>query len=203
MRTELSVILRLRDAEPYVARLVKGLATLGRQLPAGTRGGTNRFEILAMDERSRDNTLSVLSLLSNRIPELQSFQDVPRGTAIMRASRLAQGRAWLILEGDVDLELAAWATREVLAGHTAATIYGELLAVEREFASAHLGWMRGGLITAQREIKKGLARRGERPLQHPMPTRGLLARAQRWIRMPLARLGLARVNRLGPGSGAS
>ncbi len=196
----MSVILRLSDAEPYVARLVKGLAQMGRTLDAKHGGVAGRFEILAMDERSRDNTLSVLSLLSNRIPELQSFQDVPRGTAIMRASRLAQGRAWLILEHDADLELARWAVHEVLAGHKAATVAGELLAVEREFAAANLGWMRGGLLTAQREVRKGLARRGERPLRHPMPAQGILARARRWARTPLARLGLVRVNRrLGPG----
>ena len=55
------------------------------------------FEILAMDERSRDNTLAVLSLLSGRIDQLQAFQDIPRGTAIM------QGLTFGERQGLVDL----------------------------------------------------------------------------------------------------
>lgn len=199
MRPELSIILSLRDAEPYLARLVKELVVVGRGLK-DEEFGEGGFEILAMDQRSRDNTLAILSLLSARVPELSAFQDVPHGSAIMRASRLAQGRAWLVIERDVDVELAKWAAHEVLRGHHAATVPGQLLAIERELATQNLGWIRGGLIASQRSIKKALSRRGERPLRHPSPRRGLLARVQRLVRRPLARLGLARVNRpLKPG----
>lgn len=196
---DLSIVLSLHDAEPYLARLVKGLVSMTASL-ARERGEPLEFEILALDERSRDNTLAILSLLSGRVDELQAFQDIPQGTAIMRASRLASGQTWLILDHDVDLELARWATSEVMRGHRAATVSGELLALEGELAEANLAWIRGGLVAAQREIKRALAQRGERMLRHPNPRRRALDRIHRRARAQLARLGLARFDRpLKPG----
>lgn len=191
----------LRDAEPYLARLVRGLGELGETLCGRDDEGEAAFEILALDQRSRDNTLAVLSLLSGRRPELYAYQDVPRDTAIMRASRLAQGRAWLILEGEVDLTLARWAVTEVLTGQNAATVPGTLLAVERELAQSKLGWLQGNLTDAQREIGRALARRGERPLRHPSPPRGALGDAldgiRRWARGPASFARMARARERG------
>ena len=196
---DLSIVLSLHDAEPYLARLVKGLVAMIEELERQHESRLE-FEILAMDERSRDNTLAVLSLLSGRIDELQAFQDIPRGTAIMRASRLASGKTWLILDHNVDLELARWATSEVMRGHRAATVPGQLLALEGELAEAHLAWIRGGLVASQREIKRALAQRGERPLRHPNPRRRMLDRLHRRARAQMARFGLARFDRpLKPG----
>ena len=199
MRPDLSIILSLHDAEPYLARLVKALVAMARDLELPT-GGKPSFEVLAMDERSRDNTLAVLSLLTGRIEELQAFQDVPRGTAIMRASRLARGKPWLIIDANVDLELTRWAVQEVMRGHRAATVAGQLLAVEADLAENSLGWMRGGLVAAQREVKRGLAQRGERALRHPSPRHRWFHRLHRQARVQLARFGLGRFDRpLKPG----
>lgn len=199
MRPDLSIILSLHDAEPYLARLVNTLVTISRNLEL-PGGGKPSFELLAMDERSRDNTLAILSLLSGRIEELQAFQDIPRGTAIMRASRLARGKTWLILDHNVDLELTRWAVQEVMRGHRAATVPGQLLAVEADLAEDSLAWMRGGLVAAQREVKRGLALRGERALRHPSPRRRWFHRLHRRARVQLARFGLGRFDRpLKPG----
>jgi glycosyltransferase involved in cell wall biosynthesis len=191
---DLSIVLSLHDAEPYLARLVKGLVSMTESL-ASEQEGALEFEVLAMDERSRDNTLAILSLLSGRIDELQAFQDIPQGTAIMRASRLASGKTWLVLDHDVDLDLARWATSEVMRGHRAASVSGQLLALEGELAEANLAWIRGGLVAAQREIKRALAQRDERMLRHPNPRRRTLDRLHRRARAQLARFGLARFDR--------
>jgi hypothetical protein len=56
------------------------------------------------------------------------------------------------------------------------------------------------LVVAQREVKRVLARRGERPLRHPSPRRRWIHRAHRRARAQLARLGLGRFDRpLKPG----
>lgn len=199
VRPHLSIILSLHDAEPYLARLVKNLVQMTDALETED-GEPLRFEILALDERSRDNTLAVLSLLAGRIDQLQAFQDIPPGTAIMRSSRLARGRTWLILDSEIDIELARWATQEVMRGHRAAMVPGQILAVDSNMAETALGWIRGGLIAAQREVKRGLARHGERALRHPAPRRRWFDRLHRTARAQLVRLGLARFDRpLKPG----
>jgi hypothetical protein len=199
VRPDLTVIMSLRDAEPWLARHTRALVQTIRGMTNGD-GEPLAFEILALDQRSRDNTLAVLSLLSAKIEPLAAFQDVPPGTAILRAARLARGDVWLIVDRDADLELTRWAIEEVLRGHRAATVPAELLAVHRAVATTALGWSRGGLVTAQREVRRTLSRRGETPVVHPARGRGLAGRIRRFVRARASRLGLPGLDRpmLGP-----
>src|SRR6185503_19105626 len=89
------------------------------------------FEVLALDERSGDNTASVLSVLHGQVPYLRTLQDLDRGTAIRSASRVARGDVWLVLDRPVDPELAGWAVAQVLGGRRAAIVPGEILVVHR------------------------------------------------------------------------
>src|SRR5690606_32238248 len=102
------------------------------------------YELLALDESSRDNTLSVLSILHAKLPQLRTIQGLAPGTAAMRAARTARGRVWLLVDSPFDSEHGLWATRQVFCGDKAAIVPGEVLAVHRNLGQAALGWLTGG-----------------------------------------------------------
>src|SRR5262245_60998833 len=111
-------MLPVYDAERMVAPLVRS-AVATRDCVLAREQGRDRplaFELLALDERSGDNTASVLSVLHGQVPYLRTLQDLDRGTAIRSASRVARGDVWLAIDRPVDPELAAWAVVQVLGG---------------------------------------------------------------------------------------
>lgn len=158
-------------------------------------GGDLPFEVLALDESSRDNTLSVLSILHSKVLELTTISDLAPGTAIMRAARTARGRVWLLVDGPFEVEHALWATRQVFCGDRAALVPGELLAVERNLGQATLGWLHGGLAGAQREVERMLAAHGEHGAWSPARTWGVRQRARLFLRGRLGQLGLGHLDR--------
>jgi hypothetical protein len=208
MKLDLSIVLCLRNVEPTVSTMVRRATALGRALaddPPGPDDGRDApddvftFEVLALDQGSRDNTLSALSVLHGQFAELQTIEGLEPGTAVMRAARVARGRVWLFLDRDVDPELVHWGARQIFRGHRAAIVPGELLAVERGVGQASLGWLRGGLVAAQEAVEKTLEARGEHPVRSPAPDRGLKERARLILRGRLSRLGFGAFDRPKPG----
>jgi hypothetical protein len=206
MSLALTIALCLRDDEARLAAMVKTAVevagTLIREHAAGEwRDGTREepedlsYELLALDESSRDNTPSVLSILHARLPLLRSIQDLAPGTAVMRAARSALGRVWLIVDAPFDPQHALWATRQVFCGDPAALVPGEVLAVRRNLGQAALGWHAGGLVGAQREVERLLARHGQQPAWSPARERALRSSAKLFARGQLGRLGLGRFDR--------
>jgi glycosyltransferase involved in cell wall biosynthesis len=214
MSTALTIALCLRNDEarlPDMARSAVELATrLADEHAAGEwhdathleglddeglDAGELEFELLALDEGSRDNSLSVLSILHAKIPELITVSDLPRGGAIMRAARTASGRVWLIADAPFEVDRALWATRQVFRGDRAALVPGELLAVERRLGQATLGWLRGGLASAQHEVERMLAAQGQQGAWSPAGDWGVRERARHFVRGRLAQLGLGRLDR--------
>ncbi len=183
--------------------MVRRAAALGRALaedpplPEGGEASTHPFayEILALDQNSTDNTLSVLSILHGQFAELRTVGDLEPATAVMRAARMARGDVWLFLDREVDQELCHWGARQVFRGHRAAIVPGELLAVERGLGQATLGWLRGGLVAGQDAVEKTLAAQGEHPVRSPPPDRGLKERARLLLRGRLSRLGFGAFDR--------
>ncbi|GEM_PF-1386367 len=205
---ELSVIVLLRNAEGYVARLIGDVVRLTDTLglhgdaqrahasPDGPSSSSGRgYEILALDERSRDNTLAALSLLHTRLPNLRTLQDLEPGGALERASHAARGRIWLVVDRPVDATLAAWGVHQVMSGHRAAIVPGEILVLERAFGRILLGDLTGGLVSAQELATRRLRARKEAPAWSPAPNRGLLDRALLHVRSRLSRLGLGQLDR--------
>lgn len=190
---DLTVALCLRDDEPHVAGMVRQAAEVADAVEQ-----VDTFEILALDERSKDNTLSVLSILHANVPELRSLQDLDPGRSIMRTARVARGQIWLIADGPFDAELARWAAWQVGCGQCAAIVPGELLAVERGFGQAVLGWLKVGLVGAQREVARALRARGDKPAWAPNPNRKLGSRAGLFVRGQLGRVGLGQYDRPKP-----
>jgi hypothetical protein len=212
MSSALTIALCLRDDEAQLPDMVRGAVEVARTLareraadewrdstreegPGLDAGEDLPFELLALDESSRDNTLSVLSILHAKVLELATLSDLAPGTAIMRAARTARGRVWLLVDGPFEVEHALWATRQVFCGDRAALIPGELLAVERNLGQATLGWLQGGLASAQREVERMLAAHGQQGAWSPARAWGMRDRARMFVRGRLGQIGLGHLDR--------
>ncbi len=215
---DLSIVLCLRDDEahlPSMARSARAVTeTLAAELSAGdwrdrtrpqhtqTREEASQardpgfgFELLALDEGSRDNTLSVLSILHAKVPELRSMQELARGSAIRQAARTATGRVWLIVDAPFEPEHGLWAARQVFCGDPAAIVPGEVLAVSRNVGQAALGWLSGGLVSAQREVQRMLTKHGQGTAWSPPTQRRIRDRTRLFVRARMGGLGLGRFDR--------
>ena len=191
MPVQLSVILMLRNREPAVAAMVRQAAALGRAFV--TEG--NRFEVLALDEHSGDNTLSLLSVLHGRLPELRTFQEVREGTAVAQAARMARGEQWMFVDREVEPELARWGVRQLAGGQRAAIVPGEILAVEARLGAHVLADLYGGLVSAQQAVVRDLGARGGHAATRPAPDRGMTERALLFLRGRLGMVGLGQLDR--------
>lgn len=189
---ELSIILPVRDQENDVASLVRAAVRVEEHVDA--RGEPVATEILALDERSGDNTLSVLSVLHGQIANLRTLQDVEPGSSIRRAAKVARGDVWLVLDHAIDADLAGWAVTQVLRGQRAAFVPGELLALDRDLGRQLLKHA-GGLVSAQNRLRKYLKTRNEPAAFSPAPDGSPKARAKRLLRGGLGRLGLGRFDK--------
>ncbi len=193
---DLTVILPVRNAEPYVTTLARQAAAVGRSLTEdGALDAPARFEIVLLDERSGDNTLAHVSLLHGQIPELRTVQDVEPGRALARAARVAQGSAWLVLDHPVADDLARWAAAQVARGQVAAMVPGEVLALTRDLGVKVLGPLRGGLVAAQRAVRRATTQTDSPVAFSPAPRADLRSRAVLRARAVASRLGLARLDR--------
>lgn len=179
-----------REIPPELAELA---GAAGDDLPSFLP--SFEYELIALDESSRDNTLSVLSILHAKLPQLRTIQGLPPGSAVMRAARTALGRVWLIVDSPFDAEHGLWATRQVFCGDRAAMVPGEVLAVHRNLGQAALGWLDGGLVSAQHEIERMLESHGQRPAWSPPRERAFRARARLFVRGRLGRMRLGQYDR--------
>jgi hypothetical protein len=216
MPPDLTIALCLRDDESRIADMARAAVTVARTLADEYAAGqwadatrpdlddgehedppTLSFELLALDESSRDNTLSVLSILHAKLPQLRTLQGLAPGTAVMRTARTASGRVWLLVDSPFDAEHGLWATRQVFCGDKAAIVPGEVLAVHRNLGQAALGWLTGGLVSAQHEVENLLESHGQRAAWSPARERALGARARLFVRGRLGRMGLGQFDRRG------
>lgn len=194
---DVTLIIPLRDQETQIAATVRTAASIAQRLPPPTGRGDLEMEILALDQRSGDNTLSVLSLLHSKISGLRTVQDVEPGHAIRRAARLARGSVWLIMDRPLDPELGAWGVGQVLGGHRAAIIPGEMLVVDQPLGITVLPRLSGGLVSAQQAVTRHLRGQNIQPVWSPPTKRGAAHRARLFVRGKLGRLGLGRLDRPG------
>ncbi|MCX4241702.1 hypothetical protein [Paraliomyxa miuraensis] len=199
---DVSLILPLRDQEAETAATVRVAAEIAARarLPEGYSAGAREAleaEILALDQRSGDNTLSVLSLLHGKIPSLRTLQDVEPGQAIRRATRVARGAVWLVMDHPIDPELGAWGVGQVFRGHRAAIIPGEMLVVDQPLGITVLPRLPGGLVSAQQAVTRHLRGQNLRPVWSPPSKKGPIDRARLFVRGQLGRFGLGWLDRPG------
>ena len=177
MSLALTIALCLRDDEERLADMAKAACTVAealiREHAAGDwRDGTRElaspvgedldYELLALDESSRDNTLSVLSILHAKLPQLRTMQDIEPGTAVLTAARAALGRVWLLADAPFDPQRGLWAARQVFCGDPAALVPGE--GARRSPQSRPDG---AGLAAGRARER---AARGRAPARHVWPT---------------------------------
>ena len=191
MQLSLSVILLLRNREPAVTQMVRRSVEAVRGLGAKAKP----FEVLAVDQTSVDNTLSLLSVLHARQPELRILQDVRQGMAVIEAARAARGERWLLVGRVVDPQLMTWGLNQLESGKRAALVPGEILAVEARLGAQVLGNLAGGLVSAQQAVEHELAARGQRAAWSPAPDRGVAERAALFVRKRLGWVGLSQLDR--------
>lgn len=161
--------------------MVRGAVALAGAL-AEADADTLPFEILALDERSGDNTLSHLSVLNGQISQLRIFHDIAPGQSIRRAVEVARGSCWVVLDRPVELPLVEWAASMVTCERLAAIVPGEVLAVDADVGRVALRSLRGGLVSAQRAVERAVRERGQRPAWSPAPDRGIAERAMLFMR---------------------
>jgi hypothetical protein len=111
---ELSIVVAVQDDEDRIGHLVKAIAfhlrSLGRP-----------FEILGVNNGSRDNSLSILELLAARLPELRVVPDGSSGRAFLQGATQARGTLLVLLDGGRRVSLAplVWALSRIAAGRDA------------------------------------------------------------------------------------
>ena len=192
---DISIILPVRDQENTVAPLVRCAASIEDHVEGRAERSPLEVELLAADERSGDNTLAILSVLHGQIANLRTLQDVEPGRSIRRASAVARGTVWLVLDHPIDPALAGWAVSQVLSGQRAAYIPGELLAVDRTVGTDVLRKLSGGLVSAQHAVVRYLRGRGEKAAFSPAADATPVRKVQLLLRSSLGRLGLGRFDK--------
>lgn len=123
---ELSVILSIRDDEDLVGHQLKTIVT-------HLRGLGSTFEILAVNDGSRDNSFAMLELLAARTPELRILRADAAGRAFLRGAAEARGAVVVLCEGSRPLFLGAlgWALGRVEAGREAVILRGRYIVARR------------------------------------------------------------------------
>lgn len=123
---DLTAVVICRDDEERVGHLVRRLAAHLRSLGL-------RFEILAVDEHSGDNTLAVLSLLRRELPELTVVAGAAPGRGLIRGAERAHGRTLLLLDARCDSPLSAlgFALARIEGGMDGLAVNGRYLVLHR------------------------------------------------------------------------
>jgi glycosyltransferase involved in cell wall biosynthesis len=107
-------VLAVHDDEERIGHQVKAIASHLRALK-------RPFEILAVNNGSRDNSLSILELLAARLPELRVVRSDAGGRAFLRGAEQAAGTLLILIEAGRRTTVApiGWALSRLAAGRDA------------------------------------------------------------------------------------
>ena len=123
----LSVVVAIRDAEETIGRDVRRIADHLRE--AGVS-----FEVLAVDDGCRDNSLAVLHLVSAQVPELRVCAGNAAGRAFIRGTAEARGDLVALLDsgkGGLPLAALGWALARLGRGTDAIVFRGRCIVGRR------------------------------------------------------------------------
>jgi hypothetical protein len=165
---EISVVLAVDNAEDKVGHQIRRVASHLRRLGLS-------FEILAVNDGSSDNSLSIATLLSTNVPELRVLSRNVAGRAFLRGASEARGGIVVLLEASRTVSLAplGWALSRLAAGREAVILRGRYIVARRLMALPVIVRASGpGLlfepIFERRAQELGIDIVGSRPKQ-PMP----------------------------------
>jgi hypothetical protein len=153
---DVSVVISFADDEERVGRLSRRIADHLRELGC-------KFEIIAVDEDSRDNSVALLSLLRASAPELQIIIASRSDQGFATGARVARGRAlWFIDTERSDAPFAPFggALRRVLGDEAdVIDIEGRFLVCRRTKVWTLLEHARGrGDVFSRRLIRRAKGR---------------------------------------------
>lgn len=127
MLPQLSVVVAVRDVEETVGRDV-------RRLALHLRAQGLSFEIVAVNDGSRDTSLALLRLVAAELPELRIVTGDASGRAFRRGFIEARGQAlalWEAHRGPFPLAAVAWALSRLAAGKHAVVLRGRCVIGDR------------------------------------------------------------------------
>jgi hypothetical protein len=176
---ELAVVVTIRDVEESVGRDV-------RRVAAHLRSQGADFEIVAVNDGSRDNSWALLTLLAGEVPELRLVPGDMAGRAFMRGIAEARGRHVVLWEADrtgaLPLQALGWALSRVSGGKAAVVLRGRCIVADRLGALPALIQSRGRGDLYERAFERSAADLdvevvGLRPARKP----GILAPVLRFL----------------------
>jgi cellulose synthase/poly-beta-1,6-N-acetylglucosamine synthase-like glycosyltransferase len=123
---EISVVLAVGNAEDTVGHQIRCVAGHLRRL-----GLT--FEILAVNDGSSDNSLSIVTLLAASVPELRVLSRNVHGRAFQRGTSEACGVAVVLLDAGRTVSFAplGWALSRLAGGREAVILRGRYIVARR------------------------------------------------------------------------
>jgi hypothetical protein len=126
---EISVVLAIRNDEETVGHHLKAIVSHLRAL-----GRT--FEIVAVNDDSRDNSLSIANLLGPQMAELRVMGANVAGRAFLRGASEARGNVLVLMEASKVVSLAplGWALSRLEAGREAVILRGRYIVARRLMA---------------------------------------------------------------------
>lgn len=126
---EISVVITVRDHEDHIGHQVRAIASHLQAL-----GRT--FEIVAVNDGSRDNSLSILELIASQHSWLRVARANAAGRAFLRGAGEARGTTLMLLEGGKQPPLAplGWALSRLAAGREAVILRGRYIVARRLLA---------------------------------------------------------------------
>jgi hypothetical protein len=165
---EISVVVAVGSDEEKVGHQIRSVATHLRRL-----GKT--FEIVAVNDGSADNSLSIATLLTGTIPELRVLSRNVAGRAFLRGASEARGAVVVLLSAQHTVSFAplGWALSRLSAGREAVILRGRYIVARRLMALPVIVRASGpGLlfepIFERRAQELGIDVVGSRP-KRPMP----------------------------------
>ncbi len=148
--TDLSVVLAIRDVEDSVGRDI-------RRIAEHLRGLRIAFEIIAVNDGSRDNSFALLGLLAAEITELRVLPRDASGRAFLRGATEARGGTVLLADaGPSGLRLPAlgWALSRLAAGREMVVLRGRFVVANRLLALPALARASGRLEIFERNLER-------------------------------------------------
>jgi cellulose synthase/poly-beta-1,6-N-acetylglucosamine synthase-like glycosyltransferase len=126
---ELSVVLAVSNDEERVGHQIRSVASHLRRLGLA-------FEILAVNDGSADNSLSIATLLAGSVPELRVLSRNVSGRAFLRGVSEARGTAVVLLDAGRPVSFAplGWALSRLAAGREAVILRGRYIVARRLMA---------------------------------------------------------------------
>jgi Glycosyl transferase family 2 len=123
---EISIVVAVRNDEDQVGHQIRMVARHLGQLGRS-------FEILAINDGSTDNSMSVATLIAAQIPELRVLARNVAGRAFLRGASEARGAVVVLLEAGRAVSFAplGWALSRLAAGREAVILRGRYIVARR------------------------------------------------------------------------